>query len=335
MLTRREFGLSALAGAGGALWSCNSVAFSTYGGFFQQGVNFTAERPDKYESEKARSLLRGLTDYGVNSVAFVPYGWCRLGSPDLRFSGRRSWERDPAIVHLTKVAHEAGMKVLIKPQIWVPRSFPGNLDYETDAETEEWFSKYEAFLRHYATLATKAGADFFSVGVEFSKLARHDNRWRRLIGIARELFDGPLMYAANWGREFESVTFWDALDFIGLNNYYPLPDNLDMKPVVEKVEAVQKRFDLPVVFPEAGFPSLAGPHREPWAEDPRDISLEEQAACYEAMFQAFYHKSWFKGVYWWKVGSNGFGGPTDGSHTPWRKPAMDVVKRWYLEGGRG
>ena len=31
---------------------------------------------------------------------------------------------------------------------------------------------------------------------------------------------------------------------------------------------------------------------------------------------------------------NGFGGPEDGSHTPWGKPAMDVVARWYLRGGR-
>jgi hypothetical protein len=34
-------------------------------------------------------------------------------------------------------------------------------------------------------------------------------------------------------------------------------------------------------------------------------------------------------MYWWKVGSNGFGGPKDRSHTPWRKPAMEVVRKWY------
>ncbi len=335
MLTRREFGLAALSGAGGTLLSCGSVASPTYGGFFQKGINFTAERPDRYESEKAREILRKLRDYGVNSVAFVPYGWCRQGSTDLRFSGRRSWERDPAIVELTKVAHEAGMKVLLKPQIWVPRGFPGDLDFDTDSDTQEWFSKYEDFLRHYAALATTAGADLFSVGVEFSKLARHSDTWRRLTRVARELFAGPLVYAANWGQEFESIDWWDAVDYIGLNNYYPLPDDLDTKAVVEKVEGVQARFRLPVIFPEAGYPSLAAPHREPWAETPRDISLEDQARCYEAMFQAFYHKPWFKGVYWWKVGSNGFGGSGDGSHTPWGKPAMDVVKRWYVDGGRG
>src|SRR6185295_13043001 len=74
---------------------------------------------------------------------------------------------------------------------------------------------------------------------------------------------------------------------------------------------------------EAGFPSLKDPHREPWSEAPRALSVDDQARCYEAVLRAFYKKPWFQGVYWWKVGTNGMGGPQDGSHTPWRKPAMD------------
>ena len=37
----------------------------------------------------------------------------------------------------------------------------------------------------------------------------------------------------------------------------------------------------------------------------------------------------FQGMYWWKVGSNGYGGSQDGTHTPWGKPAMEVVSRGY------
>jgi len=55
---------------------------------------------------------------------------------------------------------------------------------------------------------------------------------------------------------------------------------------------------------------------------------------YQAIFRAFYNKPWFEGMYWWKVGTNGFGGSGDTSLTPWGKPAMEVVKRWYEGGGR-
>ena len=33
------------------------------------------------------------------------------------------------------------------------------------------------------------------------------------------------MYTANWGEEFESLSFWEAFDFIGVSAYYPLSEN--------------------------------------------------------------------------------------------------------------
>ena len=59
-----------------------------------------------------------------------------------------------------------------------------------------------------------------------------------------------------------------------------------------------------------------------------------QASCYEAICRAFYQKPWFEGMYWWKIGTDGEGGPADASLTPWGKPAMEVLSRWYLHGDR-
>jgi hypothetical protein len=326
--------LVATLGANLLLASCGAARSSPQKLFFQKGVNFTAEWPDTYSSDGARKILGELTNYGVNSIALVPYGFCRKGTPLVRFNGRRAWEKDTALAHMTAFAHEHGMKVMLKPQVWVPRSYPGELEFASPHDREMWFSQYQAFLEHYAKLAEQIGADLFCVGVEFSKLSRYEQEWRRLIARVREIYAGPLVYAANFGTEFESIRFWDALDYIGLNNYYPLPDDLSTDAIVAKVEQVQRRYQRPVIFPEAGFPSLEDPHRQPWDETPRRLSLDEQARCYEAVFRAFYHKPWFEGVYWWKVGSNGFGGPDDGSHTPWGKPAMKVIAHWYLHGGR-
>ena len=98
---------------------------------------------------------------------------------------------------------------------------------------------------------------------------------------------------------------------------------------------MQKRFHKPVIFTEAGFPSVAGANLHPWEDGkPVKAALQFQARCYQAIFRAFYNKPWFEGLYWWKVGTNGFGGPGDTSLTPWGKPAMDAAKRWYEGGGR-
>lgn len=302
--------------------------------FFHKGVNFTAERPDVYRSERAAAMLGELAEHGVNAIAIVPYGFSRRDEPQVRFGGRRIWETEESIERIAREAHERGLKVMLKPQIWVRRGFPGDLDFSSAAERKAWFDQYRLFVEYYAKLAARIRADVFCVGVEFSRLTRHEREWRALIARARQLYRGPLTYGANWGEEFETLRFWDALDYIGLNQYYPLPDDLSTDRVVAKVEAVHRKFRKPVIFTEAGFASLENPHREPWAETPRRLSPEDQARCYEAILRAFYDKPWFHGVYWWKVGSNGYGGLDDGSHTPWRKPAMEVVARWYLGGER-
>jgi hypothetical protein len=294
--------------------------------FLHKGVNFTAEGRGGYSSASALDMLRELPKYGVNSIALVPYGMTRQGAADIRFGGL---ERNEHIEIVAQQAHTLGMKVMLKPHIWMPGGFIGDLDFASDKEREAWFAHYRVFITHYARLAVKIRASVFCVGTELSKLSKHEKEWRSIILAVRKIYPGALTYAAVQGSEFETLAFWDALDYIGLNNYYPLPDDLSTSAVLTKVEAVQKKFRKPVMFPEAGFSSLEAPHREPWDETRRKLSMQDQARCYEAVYKAFWGKPWFKGIYWWKVGTDGFGGETDGSHTPWRKPAMDIVRRWY------
>ncbi len=301
--------------------------------FFQKGVNFTAEWPDPYASLGAQQMLSKLPPYGVNAIALVPYGWYTQHSPPRVHiqEGDEGWESDEGIAEMTRVAHHLGMKVMLKPAIW--DAF--NQEYSSPQDRAQWFAQYQLFLEHYARLATRIHADLLVIGGEFTHLTVYESEWRKLISRSRELYPGPLVYAANFGDEFEHVSFWDALDFIGLQEYYPLPDDLSTTAAAAKVETVEEKYHKPVIFTEAGFASLKGANRAPWDDSTREpLSPELQAQCYEAVFKAFYRKSWFEGMYWWKVETNGSGGPSDGTHSPWEKPALVVMKHWYIEGGR-
>jgi Glycoside Hydrolase Family 113 len=300
--------------------------------FFQKGVSVSAEGWGGYESDSARRTLETLRQYGVDAVAIVPYGFEERGQTEVHLNtGAGSWESDRGLEAMSRVAHSLGMKVLLKPGIWVGAGgYAGQLDFPLPADRARWFESYTRFTEHYAQLAATIHADVFCIGGEFEKLTPKEAAWRKLIARVRELYPGPLVYAANFGTEFESVRFWDALDYIGLQDYYPLPDDLSTDEVERKVEAVQKKFQRPVIFTEAGFPSREGANRDPWEDGHGEkLSLDLQARCYQALFKAFYDKPWFEGMYWWKVGTNTFGGPEDTSLTPWGKPAMEVVKRWY------
>lgn len=303
--------------------------------FFQKGVTLSAEFPNPYASAGARQMLRLLPRYGVNAVAIIPYGWMELGLPEVHGFGHHSWESEAGMLDLSRLAHALGIKVMLKPGIWVRGGhFAGDVVFHSPAVRAEWFKNYSRFIVRYARFAARIHADVFCVGGEFIHLTPYAAQWRRIIARVRKVYPGPLTYGANFGSEFEQLRFWDALDYIGLQEYYPLPRNLSTAALLQKVTAVQKRFHKPVIFTEAGFPSIAGANLYPWKDGARGkVDLSLQARCYEAIFRAFYNQPWFKGMYWWKIGTNGYGGPRDTSLTPWDKPAMSVIKQWYLNGG--
>lgn len=298
--------------------------------FFQKGVSFTAEYPDVYASPGARRMLEALPAYGVNAIALVPYGGTSARPPRVYRYGPGSWESDEGLEVLARLAHARGIRVLLKPAIWRAN----DLEISSAQDRAAWFREYGDWIEQYARLAARLHADLFSVGGEFVHLSSDGAPWRAIIARVRRVYAGPLTYAANFGSEFEGIAFWDALDYLGLQEYYPLPDDLATDEIVRRVEAVQRRYQRPVIFTEVGFSSAAGANRRPWEDGRGAPAPEFQARCYQAVFQAFYSKPWFEGMYWWKVGTNGYGGPDDSSLTPWAKPAMQVLSRWYLKGGR-
>jgi hypothetical protein len=294
-------------------------------------VTFTAERGVRYDSPSAREMLQQLPEWGVNTVALVPYGFARRHPLRISVSPRGGWENEDGMEMLAAAARALGMKVFLKPHVWRGPE----MELTEPAELQEWFRQYASFIEHYAGFARKIRADLFCVGVELKAFTKYADRWRDLIARVRAIYDGPLVYAANHGTEFESIAFWDVLDYIGLDNYYPLPDDLSTVPLERKIAAVRARFPKPVIFTEAGFGAFENAHRAPWEDETaKPLSLLTQAKAYEAILSGFYGKEWFHGVYWWKVGTNGYGGPGNNSMTPWRKPAMDVLKRWYTSGKR-
>lgn len=221
--------------------------------FFQRGVNFTSEgRRSGYQSEDAHQMLSELREREVDAIALVPYGMVRSEEPALRFGG---WERDESIATLTETAHKLGMRVMLKPLIWIRGSYPGAFDLPDEAARNAWLLEYRNFALHYAGLAARTHVDLFCIGTEFAKLTPHERFWRDLIAEVRQHYPGPLTYAANWGEEFETLRFWDALDYMGLNNYYPLPDNLDFTAQLERVSAVQSRTGKPLLLTEVGISS--------------------------------------------------------------------------------
>ena len=228
-----------------------------------------------------------------------------------------------------------------------------------EAQWAAWFASYSAWLLPLARLAAEEGAAMFEVASELDVALRtRAPQWRALIAAVRAVYAGPLAVAANAGTLHE-ITFWDALDVIGVDAYYDLGAAalpLGVAPSVAELVAAWAPIvaDLAVLsaaqggktvlITEVGYQSRPSCHVRPWGtvvHDPLDDSawLEDhdlacQANAYEALFRAFAGQPWWGGVFWWLWhGDDSAGGSSDSDFTPHGKPAEVVLRRWYGGGG--
>ncbi len=195
--------------------------------FFFRGISFSYEgwggRGGGYISPEAASELRRLKGMGVNAIAVVPYGFSR-GPNEETISYTDTDETDEELTRALHVAHSLGMKVMLKPQLWVVRGeFTGAIRFDDPAARAAWMRNYREFILHYARLAELEQFDLLSIGTEFGGLTAYPDDWRKLIAEVRRVYLGPLTYAANWGHEFESLGFWDALDYLSVKTCCPAP----------------------------------------------------------------------------------------------------------------
>ncbi len=315
---------------------------------FQKGFCFAHEGYSIYNgylSHKADLALEKLQALGSNAVSITPFSYM----PDphkpnfFRYSRSPGEENDESVIHATLTAHRLGMTVMLKPHLWIHRGWPGDIEMNSEADWQKFFDFYYRWIRHYALLAEMYHIETLSLGVEMVQTTLHQpRRWRKLIAKIRNLYSGQLTYAANWGEEFEKLPFWDALDMIGLNCYYPLsaqetPDDDTLRRGAEKVvrgmEEVHQRFGKPVVITEIGFTASRSPWKQPHESARRKpVDLTAQKRCYQAVFHSLYQKPWLSGIYWWKWPSYlEYGGSNNSDFTPNGKPAEEVVRQWYTK----
>jgi hypothetical protein len=178
-----------------------------------------------YISNRSDIALGKLARMGANAVSISPYSYMRnaTDAAPFPFARQAGSENDESIIHAVLAAKKSGLAVLLKPHVWIRGGWPGQVQMSSPGEWDRFFGYYWAWIRHYAVLAEMYDVEIFCVGVEFSgATVGHEKEWIQIFQRVRGVFSGALTYAANWGGEIESVSFWGELDYIGVNFFYPL-----------------------------------------------------------------------------------------------------------------
>ena len=283
---------------------------------------------------------------GANWIAVIPYAFTRLGQPRVGFDHSGQWwgERPEGVEETIRLAKAAGIQVMLKPQVYVPRSWPGDLDFETDADWEKWEADYRTYLDIFVDLAIKHELPLLCIGTEFKMSStKREQFWRDLIRDIRARYDGELTYASNWDH-YRNVPFWDALDYVGIDAYFPLdgaatPDRDELLKLwqqpLREVRAFHQKTDRPILFTEWGYLSVDGAAGKTWELEKRvmDLPINEttQAIAYDAFFEIWSREPYWRGGFLWKwfPGMRGHEGYPARDYTPQGKEAEVALKRWF------
>ena len=310
---------------------------------FQKGIGYVTWSKGGYLTPSSDKSLGQIKDLGTNWVSIlVTWYQTNCWSSDMHPTGRTP--TDESLIHGIRKAHELGIKVMLKPHLDLldtsDGSWRGEIGCLRDPDWDQWFAKYTDFLMHYVDIANKENVEMICIGTELSTTASVKGyMWRDLIKKVRGKYKGLLTYAAHWDRYLD-IRFWDRLDYVGINAYFPLTE--EMTPTyeqlkegwtkwVKEVEEFQAKVGKPIIFPEAGCNSADGAAIRPWEHAPRkEINPELQKNYYKVMLELFWDKEWFYGFYWWYWGTNvNMGGKYNRGFTPQNKPAQEVLKKWY------
>jgi len=320
------------------LCSCSMTPFNSQK---INGVSFVASRDTIQEKH-----VNPIVQINANYAAIMPFGFIKnLTHPVIIHNTNRQWygETKAGSKQYINELRKKNIKIMIKPHIWVRRGeFTGHIKMENEADWKLFEDSYSQFLLEYAALAEETQAEILCIGTELEQFVNNrPEYWNYLIVEIRKVYKGKLTYAANWD-EFKRTPFWSAIDYIGIDAYFPVSDSKTptvlecvegWKPHVNIIKALSEKEKKPILFTEFGYRSVDYSGREPWKSDRSmtEVNLEAQTNTTQALFEIFWKEDWFAGGFIWKWFHNydDVGGEANHQFTPQNKPVETVIRDFY------
>jgi len=304
--------------------------------FFQTGFAYS-HIGGSYDSDASSLELEKIRAAGGNTVQLLVFAYIyRLNAPRIAMMEQDASER--ILRGGISRAKAAGLRTMVKLQMWGPGfrdgKFSADIGMTSAADWRAFMANYRLYVLRYARLAAESNIDILCIGTEMAQVTQSaytTGDWRALAKEVRSIYSGPLTYAAH-SSEVEGILFWDSLDYIGIDGYYPIAR---LTSALENLERLSHRWNRPVLFTEAGFSSSPYALTEPWRPGPSvaapgSVRLDLQAEGWQTLLAELWRRDFIWGVYAWKWHPNrAWGGPKNADHTPQGKPALEVIRRFY------
>ncbi|MDA7558434.1 glycoside hydrolase, partial [Flavobacteriaceae bacterium] len=212
------------------IFSLGACSMSTYKEPKINGVSFVASRDSIFEKH-VTPVMR----INANYAAIMPYGFIRSSDePNIIYNTSRQWfgeSKSGAEQYIQELSRH-NIRIMMKPHLWIRGEFTGHMTMTSDKNWEQLKQSYTTFIMEYAMLAESTKTEIFCIGTELEAFVKYDSKyWLGLIKKIKSVYSGKLTYAANWD-EYYKIPFWDQLDYIGIDAYFPVSNA--QTPLVEE-----------------------------------------------------------------------------------------------------
>jgi GTA TIM-barrel-like domain len=350
-----------------------------------KGFNYTSYYNGAYED--ADSLV-ALAQTGANAVALnLQYGIDSVAS--IAYADPNYTDSLDALASTIQEALGYGLSVMVRPLIDFvdpdrnPEYNPGDWRaYFNPSDFDSFFATYKQIVLDNAEVAQANGAQLLCIGAEIDQLCGPDylDAWTDIIRSVRAVYTGGLTYAANWNSDISpwqgqhglpagtgdiatQISFWDQLDYVGIDCYAPISDAADPTlddlvagwtdtptdltsaavtgelTLVAYFQSVAARIGIPLLFTELGYESATDAASQPFGSATNVFDPMLQASLYQAFFQAWQEADdgSLVGLYLWNWDPNAAEvGPDSGANfSPQGLPAQAVIAARFLAAAPG
>jgi Glycoside Hydrolase Family 113/FG-GAP-like repeat len=340
-----------------------------------KGFNYVSYYNGAYENADS---LPALVATGANAVALdIEYGIDVVNSAV--YADANYTDSLTALAATITEAKGDGLTVMVRPLIdFLDPAKIGTYSvgdwrsFYNPTNPAAFFTSYQSMIVAVAEVAQANGAAMLCIGVELDQLAgpAYLTYWNDIITAVRAVFSGTLVYSANWdaaispwqgqhglpagtGDLTTQVSFWSALDFVGIDEYAPLSDKASPvladliagwtqvpsdatalavtgnQSLISYFDGVAATIGKPLFFTEIGYESATDAALEPAGTTTNIYDPALQANLYAAFFDAWKSSGngTLTGVLFWNWDPNATEvGPGNGANfSPQALPAQRVV----------
>jgi hypothetical protein len=242
--------------------------------------------------------------------------------------------------------------IMLKPltSFWTVNSssFWGDFYVTTAEEWKPIEKTYTELFYKFAKLTEEfPEVKLLSIGNELKEFTkRRPEFFRALIAKIRTDFPNlKLTYAANWD-EYQSVSFWEDLDYIGVNSYFPLvnkktPTVNEVKKALTSIKndlnTLSCIYNKPILFTEYGYRSIDYTAWKAWLLGnitTSNYNFEGQNNAYTAFYETFWNENWVAGGFFWEwkiLINDELNNPNGNGWYVNDKPVEKIIKERYAK----